>query len=504
MTTSADSEFGCVFSNTLITDKKTPFMNDCTQELEIFGRNIQRAVLPECKERPFVLFLDAPFGCGKTTFIDMFGQQLQNDGDLVIKYNAWQYDYTNEPLFTFVMELVKQLEAQGVDIKDLEGKYKNILKWALPVGKLVGNVIVDFCNMKAPLTEFIRDAQSIISDSISHQINQKMDDMHETKQLIHQCKNLLTNIACKHNDGNKMIYCFIDELDRCKPTYAIEVLEIIKHLFSCTRVCFIVSVNMDGIARSCRQVYGGELGDAKDYLKRFYDICITLPEIQLASFLRQLMTQMSMPTEFNNQVIKNTILSSAVRHTFTLRDFSKYLQDVKYFLRLNKNRIPECFLPAIACMLAQRRANPKSYLSRAGGDGRQIITPMEEIKPEYLLGYGADLTDFEEKTRLKWGMNLLEGSKDKNKLAGVVTHLHRELSLYRQTPRHPQYGNKNNGFISIKLYQEMVVGVYGSPEPEKIKDEIFQVPRTYINHFEIFAKIAGFMDHIADSSFVGS
>lgn len=71
---------------------------------------------------------------------------------------------------------------------------------------------------------------------------------------------------------------FIDELDRCKPSFAIEMLERIKHYFDDERIIFVVSLNKEQLIHTISNYYGSEF-DAARYLNRFFDISVNLPEI---------------------------------------------------------------------------------------------------------------------------------------------------------------------------------------------------------------------------------
>lgn len=72
------------------------------------------------------------------------------------------------------------------------------------------------------------------------------------------------------------LFVFIDELDRCRPTYAISMLEEVKHIFGMDKVCFVVSTNIAQIRHSVCSVYGQGF-DSESYLKRFFDQSIALP-----------------------------------------------------------------------------------------------------------------------------------------------------------------------------------------------------------------------------------
>ena len=69
----------------------------------------------------------------------------------------------------------------------------------------------------------------------------------------------------------------IDELDRCRPPYAVELLEVAKHLFSVDYIVFVLAVNRPELAHSIRDLYGSGF-DAAGYLRRFFDIDFRLPD----------------------------------------------------------------------------------------------------------------------------------------------------------------------------------------------------------------------------------
>ena len=74
----------------------------------------------------------------------------------------------------------------------------------------------------------------------------------------------------------KKIVIFIDELDRCRPTYAIEVLERIKHLFGVAGYVFVISLDKEQLSHSIATIYGAKM-DSNWYLRRFFDLEYKLP-----------------------------------------------------------------------------------------------------------------------------------------------------------------------------------------------------------------------------------
>jgi hypothetical protein len=90
------------------------------------------------------------------------------------------------------------------------------------------------------------------------------------------------------------LFVFVDELDRCRPDYAIRLLEGVKHLFDAQGVCFVFSTNLVQLAASARGVYGGDF-DASRYLQRFFAFQFQLPRADDLAFARMLMTDALLP-----------------------------------------------------------------------------------------------------------------------------------------------------------------------------------------------------------------
>ena len=89
-------------------------------------------------------------------------------------------------------------------------------------------------------------------------------------------------VASQH-EGKPMVVA-IDELDRCRPDYAIRFIEAIKHLFNTENVVFVVATNMDQMTHTVKAVYG-QTFDAEEYLNRFFDLPIKLTHPDLEDFI---------------------------------------------------------------------------------------------------------------------------------------------------------------------------------------------------------------------------
>jgi predicted KAP-like P-loop ATPase len=99
------------FINPLIEmDSENPYKNDYTNKFKNISVGLKSLISIECKDQPLVMSIDAPWGTGKTTFIDMFGQDLIIEKKVAIKFDAWKNDHSDYPLLAFISEINDQLE----------------------------------------------------------------------------------------------------------------------------------------------------------------------------------------------------------------------------------------------------------------------------------------------------------------------------------------------------------------------------------------------------------
>ena len=61
-------------------------------------------------ESPYTMSIDASWGNGKTTFLNMWKQHLRNEGLPVVGFNAWDTDFAEYPLIALTSELLITLK----------------------------------------------------------------------------------------------------------------------------------------------------------------------------------------------------------------------------------------------------------------------------------------------------------------------------------------------------------------------------------------------------------
>jgi hypothetical protein len=255
-------------------DSENPF-EDCKLDRKKYADNLTQIITNY--PTGFVLALNNRWGDGKTFFIDRWKTQLKNQGFQTIYYNAWEDDYSGNALISILAELKEDIIAPDKKLFDnVITKGTAFITGLTPkVMKLVAKKVVG--------EDGFDDIAEYVGEQFGKPLNKLIDDYTKQKQTVSEFKIALEAFASASGNGKPIVF-FIDELDRCKPSYAVEVLEIIKHLFAVDNIVFVLGIDKNQLSNSVRGYYGSDKIDGNEYLKRFIDMEFSLPKPKLNSF----------------------------------------------------------------------------------------------------------------------------------------------------------------------------------------------------------------------------
>ena len=229
-------------------------------------------------EGPCVLTVDAAWGFGKTTFVRMWSQHLRNQEFPVLVFNAWETDFSNDPFLTLCTELTEGLQADdtklsGAVIEKFKGASEEVLRWMVPSA-------IRFAASQVPLVG------AVLGAGAAAFAEERLSRYSKSRTSVKRFRRVLEEMAATLSsaNGNRPLMVMIDELDRCRPSYAVELLEVAKHLFSVDRIVFVLAVNCEQLAHSVKALYGNDF-DADGYLRRFFDVDFKLPAPERRAFI---------------------------------------------------------------------------------------------------------------------------------------------------------------------------------------------------------------------------
>ncbi len=263
--------------NDISIESNNPFIN-CKLEREKYAIILTEII--KKYDKGFVLSINNEWGAGKTTFIKMWQGYLEKQGTKTLYFNAWENDFESSPLIALLAELK---EITGKDHKP----YKNILQKGVKLTKSLIPTLTKAIAEKYVNIQVVSDAIEKIAEDSVELLKEEIDEYAEKKVGMKEFRKSLEAFVEKECDNKPLVF-FIDELDRCKPSYAVEILEQIKHFFSVQGIVFVLSIDKKQLGNSIKGYYGNDNIDTDSYLKMFIDLEFKMPEPSYKEWVRYL------------------------------------------------------------------------------------------------------------------------------------------------------------------------------------------------------------------------
>lgn len=268
--------------------KEDPFRND------LLGRKSSAETLTELirsTEEPLVLCINAPWGEGKSTFLAMWRQMLVAANFKTLYFNAWENDFANDAFISLIAELdlgVAELSLTAETLPGIQEKLQKVKKLGAGlVKKAVPTAVKIATAGLVDLDELTEEALAEYSQKMAEeQINAYEESKKSVAGFKSQLRELAASISPPDESSRSLpLVVLVDELDRCRPPYAINVLEAVKHFFSVDNVVFVLALDREQLTHSVRSMYGHEM-NAGGYLRRFIDIEYSLPAPTKGAFCK--------------------------------------------------------------------------------------------------------------------------------------------------------------------------------------------------------------------------
>ncbi|MCQ2997234.1 KAP family NTPase [Pseudomonas syringae] len=315
-------------------------------------------------QSPLVFAIDAPWGGGKTTFFRLWQCYLNNENKVSLYFNAWESDFSEDPLLPMLSVLDRWLSDQS---------HKPAVRNAWEKAKTYAPSIIKSTAVAAAKAatfgalDLDKEYEKLASELAGGSVGSLIDSFNIKQKSLERFKAQLGKALDALPEGQKNLILFVDELDRCKPTYAIEVLERIKHLFDVDRLIFILAINRDQLSKSFQGIYGPSF-NGSHYLRRFIDLDYHLNLVDVGTYINARMRQPDILDYFKSRHSEQddyeygakVLKFLAVRFKFALRDIDQLV--VRFRLMLHS--IPKddfLDIPLLIPLMVLRQENPNLY-----------------------------------------------------------------------------------------------------------------------------------------------
>lgn len=296
------------------------------------AEKIIKLLSSDAKVSPFII--DGGWGTGKTEFCSKLINLVRDQDPVPFKavyVDAFKADHADQPLMTLlaaVLTVVPEKEAAS------------LVKQALPAlrfGLKTGGKAVIAWALKQDPVNLSEDFEKVIGQAgdaaIDHAVEKMLQDHQHADKSIQALKGVLAQAA-----EDTPIVLFVDELDRCRPDFAVSMLEVIKHVFDVERVKVVLVTNTEQLKAVINHCYGGGV-DAQRYLDKFVGFSYALPSylkqrhqqgVVLVS-VRHFEALVGASSLLRNKILINSYLVDFVNSLISVRNMS--LREVETFVK---------------------------------------------------------------------------------------------------------------------------------------------------------------------------
>lgn len=318
----------------LVVKDSDGFRNDVLQRQQ-FGDALSNLVTRSTDE--LVISLDGKWGEGKTTFVKMWQGLLKEKGIPSIYIDAFQNDYTEDAFISIASAITSYVDQHSVEAQkssEFKDKAKKVgvrlLSWTAKIGIKAATLgVIKESDIDA-LSEIGEDVAADTSETIADLVKERLSAHGKEADLIRSFRGSLSDLPATLMDNSSgRLVIVIDELDRCKPSFAVEVLEKIKHLFSVKNVVFVLVMHKQQLEEAIRSVYGSNI-DAHTYLQKFINIETFIPkrvsdrysnDIEL--YIKKLLQLHEITTWGDDRNIVDCLIPLAQHFNLSLRQLEK-------------------------------------------------------------------------------------------------------------------------------------------------------------------------------------
>ena len=382
----------------------------------------------------YVLALDAQYGEGKSWFLDRLARQLRLNHPVAF-VDAWVDDANEEPFVAIMSAIEDGLSPYLSKNKKMAGKFKAASRAALPIiGKMAVGAITKFSQkylgeaigseiagefskakdaergkeekhnaIEEAISEGIGEAGKSLNTLVDKRAEAMLISYRERKQsrevFKHNMAELTDLISAADDQVSQPLFVIVDELDRCRPSYAIKLLEEIKHFFDVPGVVFIIALHGAQLTKSISAVYGVEF-DSQSYLQRFFSRRYELRRLPVRELVIYLMgwwqyedTRLERPPVQgdDNKPIEITAAEYAGRlleeANVTPRECFAVIDALRIFYQQWDHKAPIELTWALALIVTQLRNKANNEKSLAPFKGK-----LRLMMPQSRRGYNQELT----------------------------------------------------------------------------------------------------------------
>ncbi len=213
------------------------------------------------------LGLDAPYGAGKSWFAERLAPFLESNDIKTVYYRATDHDSDDEPLPSLIGAVSQFLATDAPLVKAMETTARKLLP---KVARLGLTIVMDKAMGPTATEMLLKPVAETAEQCAEDMLEGWVKDAAARKESLEALRG---KMKAELSDARRVI--IVDELDRCHPRFAVELVQRLHQFFCNTNLTFILFVNRSQLERHFEHEFGANAGDF-GYLDKYVQFWLHL------------------------------------------------------------------------------------------------------------------------------------------------------------------------------------------------------------------------------------
>ena len=331
----------------IITDE--PTIEDAPDFIE-YSQKLSKIIINSNPQFTVGIFGD--WGTGKTTLMQMIKEEIKTNKEYskkatTIWFDSWRYEKEEYSLMIPLLRtIILTLHEVIIDISTDNEKKKSLQKVQKGFVKMIKAIIMNTTlNLEAgsgfKFTKNNNEIENKISVGLTADIGKILDEyksegniwFNQQKISFHKhvsdnLKEALENIKNKHR-----LIIFIDDLDRCTPERALEILESIKTFFDIEGIIYVIGMDPSTIDSIINTKYGNNSRiDGLHYLEKIVQLQFQIPlwsSFDLSNMIKNLVNKAGLSDSYSEEILKENNQELIKKATqLNPRDIKRFINSI--------------------------------------------------------------------------------------------------------------------------------------------------------------------------------
>ena len=324
-----------------------------------------------------VLVLDGRWGSGKSVFVKQWAGLLRKRGHPVVYFDAFEHDHLDDAFFPLFGHLLQA--SNGGDL--VLSRFRDpLVEKATAIADAMPRILADAAvrittgglYTAKGVSELLEPTDAGIT-AVRESLNRSDRQMSAVNEFRVALQDAVSTIGATEEQQTPLVFV-IDELDRCRPSYALNILERMKHVFAVDSICFVLVTHLRGLADMVTREYG--LTDGAKYLEKFFHLRFDIDRLLYRRsedlrhrYLEHLANNMN--SKWNQDHFSLIIANNLIRrHAIPLRTQERIMLNIVLFDRAMESRDTtiarlvgerECIYSFAAALCVMREIAPRRY-----------------------------------------------------------------------------------------------------------------------------------------------